>query len=159
MSGVEREALEAAGWKFGDYGDFLGLSDAERQIVELRIRLSRGIREARERAGMTQADLASVMKSTQPRVARIEAGRRGVSLDQMMRAYFTVGGKADALFAAVGPKKGSSQGTKAAKKASAKAKPGEKAVGGLIYVDGETLPCLYGSGLCPGPFAPSAREI
>lgn len=99
MSRVEREALEAAGWKFGDYGDFLGLSDAERQIVELRIRLSRGIRGARERAGMTQADLATAMKSTQPRVARIEAGGRGVSLDQMMRAYFAVGGKTDALFA------------------------------------------------------------
>jgi DNA-binding XRE family transcriptional regulator len=99
MSRVEREALEAAGWKFGDYGDFLGLSDAERQIVELRLRLSHGIREARERAGMTQADLASAMKSTQPRVARIEAGGRGVSLDQMMRAYFTAGGKADTLFA------------------------------------------------------------
>lgn len=99
MSRVEREALEAAGWKFGDYGDFLGLSDAERQVVELRIRLSRGIREARGRAGMTQADLASAMKSTQPRVARIEAGGRGVSLDQMMRAYFVAGGKAETLFA------------------------------------------------------------
>ena len=53
MNRAEREALEAAGWKFGDYGDFLGLSDAGRQIVELRTRLSRGIREARERAGMT----------------------------------------------------------------------------------------------------------
>ena len=105
MSRAEREALEAAGWKFGDYGDFLGLSDAERQIVELRLRLSRGIRTARERAGMTQADLASAMKSTQPRVARIEAGGRGVSLDQMMRAYFAAGGKADALFATRGVKK------------------------------------------------------
>lgn len=115
MSRVEREALEAAGWKFGDYGDFLGLSDAERQIVELRIRLSRAIREARERAGMTQADLASAMKSTQPRVARIEAGGRSVSLDQMMRAYFAVGGKADALFAADSAKKPSAQQTKAGK--------------------------------------------
>lgn len=104
MNRVEREALEAAGWKFGDYGDFLGLGDAERQVVELRIRLSRGIREARGRAGMTQADLASAMKSTQPRVARIEAGGRGVSLDQMMRAYFVAGGKAETLFA-VGPAK------------------------------------------------------
>jgi DNA-binding XRE family transcriptional regulator len=128
MSRVEREALEAAGWKFGDYGDFLGLSDAERQIVELRIRLSRAIREARERAGMTQADLASAMKSTQPRVARIEAGRRGVSLDQMMRAYFTVGGKADALFAADGAKERPPRGTNVVKKASAKVKAGKRAV-------------------------------
>ncbi|GAC1474379.1 MAG: hypothetical protein NVSMB9_24650 [Isosphaeraceae bacterium] len=129
MSRVEREALEAAGWKFGDYGDFLGLSDAERQIVELRIRLSRWIRGVRDRAGMTQADLASAMKSTQPRVARIEAGGRGVSLDQMMRAYFAAGGKADALFAAGGAKKSPSQGRKAAKKISTKAKAGKKVVG------------------------------
>jgi DNA-binding XRE family transcriptional regulator len=122
MSRAEREALEAAGWKFGDYGDFLGLSDAERQIVELRIRLSRGIREARERAGMTQADLASAMKSTQPRVARIEAGGRGVSLDQMMRAYFAAGGRADALFAAGGAREGLPRGTKA----STGAKSGKK---------------------------------
>jgi hypothetical protein len=127
MSKAERRALEAAGWKFGDYGDFLGLSDAERQIVELRIRLTRGIREARDRAGMTQADLAAAMKSTQPRVARIEAGGRGVSLDQMMRAYFAAGGKADALFASGVAKKGHSQGTKTAKKASAK-KVGKKPV-------------------------------
>ncbi len=121
MSRTEREALEAAGWKFGDYSDFLGLSDAERQIVELRLRLSRGIREARERAGMTQADLASAMKSTQPRVARIETGGRGVSLDQMMRAYFTAGGQADALFAP-----GSAR--KVAKKASTGEKGRTKAV-------------------------------
>jgi DNA-binding XRE family transcriptional regulator len=121
MSRAEREALEAAGWKFGDYGDFLGLSDAERQIVELGIRLCRGIREARERVGMTQADLASAMRSTQPRVARIEAGGRGVSLDQMMRAYFTVGGRAEALFAP-----GSAR--KVARKASAGEEGGTKAV-------------------------------
>jgi DNA-binding XRE family transcriptional regulator len=128
MSKAEREALEAAGWKFGDYGDFLGLSDAERQIVELRIRLSRAIREARDRAGMTQADLASAMKLTQPRVARIEAGGRGVSLDQMMRAYFEAGGKADTLFGAGDTKKLSPR-TKTARKASTKTKAGKKVVG------------------------------
>jgi DNA-binding XRE family transcriptional regulator len=127
MNRAKREALEAAGFRVGDYGDFLGLSDAERQIVELRVRLTRGIREARERAGMTQADLASAMNSTQPRVARIEAGGRGVSLDQMMRAYFAAGGKADALFTAGGAKK-PSRGTKPTEKVSAKAKSGKKIV-------------------------------
>jgi hypothetical protein len=51
-----------------------------------------------------------------------------VSLDQMMRAYFTVGGRADALFAAGGAKVGPSRGTKAVKKASAKVKAGKKLV-------------------------------
>lgn len=104
MSRVEREASGSARWESGDHGDFLGLSDAERRVVELRIRLSRGIREARKRAGMTQAGLAAATKSTQQRVARIEAGGRGVSLDQMMRAYFAAGGEADALFTADGAK-------------------------------------------------------
>jgi DNA-binding XRE family transcriptional regulator len=98
MNQAKREALEAAGIKVGDYGDFLGLTDAERQIIELRVRLARQIREGREKSGMTQETLATLIASTQPRVAKIEAAAKGVSLDQMWRAYFAVGGKADHLF-------------------------------------------------------------
>jgi DNA-binding XRE family transcriptional regulator len=98
MNKAKREALEAAGFKVGDFGDFLELTDAERQIIELRVRLARQIREGREKAGMTQEALATEIASTQPRVARIEAAAKGVSLDQMWRAYFAVGGKADRLF-------------------------------------------------------------
>jgi DNA-binding XRE family transcriptional regulator len=101
---AKREALEAAGFKVGDYGDFLGLTDAERQIIELRVRLARQIREGREKAGMTQEALAKLIASTQPRVAKIEAAAKGVSLDQMWRAYFAVGGKADHLFSTRIPK-------------------------------------------------------
>ncbi len=36
MNKAKREALESAGWAFGDYGDFLGLTDAERRLVEFR---------------------------------------------------------------------------------------------------------------------------
>jgi hypothetical protein len=33
----KREALETAGWKVGDAGEFLGLTEEERQIVEFRL--------------------------------------------------------------------------------------------------------------------------
>jgi predicted XRE-type DNA-binding protein len=100
MNKAKREALEAAGFRVGDYGDFLGLTDAERELVELRVRLGREIRQRRERAKLTQKGLAVMLGTTQPRVAKIEAGTRGVTLDQMVRAYVTVGGtlKLDGAF-------------------------------------------------------------
>jgi ribosome-binding protein aMBF1 (putative translation factor) len=88
----KRKALEAAGWRFGDYGDFLGLTDAERQEVELRGTLCRKIRQRREALGMTQEQLAARLKSSQSRIAKLEVGV-GVSLDLMFRALFALGGR------------------------------------------------------------------
>src|SRR5438477_612861 len=88
----KRKALEAAGWRFGDYADFLGLTDAERLEVELRGALCRTIRERRQALGITQKQLAARLKSSQSRVAKLEVGV-GVSLDLMFRALFTLGGK------------------------------------------------------------------
>lgn len=45
MDEAQRARLEAAGWKTGDYGDFLGLTDEERAIVESRLELQRLERE------------------------------------------------------------------------------------------------------------------
>ncbi len=46
MDEAKRKRLEAAGWAFGDYGDFLGLTDAERRQVELRGTLPEDLRSA-----------------------------------------------------------------------------------------------------------------
>ena len=54
MDPKKRKALEAAGWRFGDYADFLGLTEAEQQEVELRGALCTTIRRRREALGITQ---------------------------------------------------------------------------------------------------------
>jgi len=43
------------------------------------------IREARKRAGLSQAELAARAGTTQPGVARWESGRTAVSLDDVLR--------------------------------------------------------------------------
>lgn len=34
MDSKKRQALEAAGWRFGDAADFLGMTDEERQLLD-----------------------------------------------------------------------------------------------------------------------------
>jgi transcriptional regulator with XRE-family HTH domain len=92
MNKEKRQALEAAGWVFGSAEDFLELTAEERAILEVRVKLSRAIRELREKHKITQADLAKKIKTSQPRVNRIESGGDGVSIEQLMSSYFALGG-------------------------------------------------------------------
>src|SRR5262245_27603532 len=85
-------ALEAAGYRVGDISDFLGLSEVERELIELRVAVSTAIREQRKKQNLTQAKLAELLHSSQSRVAKIEAGSSDVSLDLMFRSLFAVGG-------------------------------------------------------------------
>ncbi|MBX9626763.1 MAG: helix-turn-helix domain-containing protein [Gemmataceae bacterium] len=92
MNAKKRKALEAAGFRFGDAEDFLGLSAEERELVELRLAVSRAVRRLREEQRLTQKDLADRLKTSQPRVVRIESGAADVSLDLMFRGFFAVRG-------------------------------------------------------------------
>ena len=52
MKESKRKRLEAAGFRIGDAEDFLELTDEERQLVELRLAVSRVVRRLRgERPG------------------------------------------------------------------------------------------------------------
>jgi DNA-binding XRE family transcriptional regulator len=92
MTPKKKAKLEAAGFRVGDAEDFLELTPAEREIVELRVALARAVRQLREKAGLTQGQLAERIGSSQPRVAKMESGSGGVTLDLLFRGYFTLGG-------------------------------------------------------------------
>jgi transcriptional regulator with XRE-family HTH domain len=93
MEKAVSEALTEASFRIGDYGDFLELSDEERTIVELRVAIVKSIRNYRESQQLTQKQLAGKIKSSQSRVAKIEAGATGISLDLLLRALVAVGGR------------------------------------------------------------------
>ena len=77
------------GWKEGTVQDLLGLTDEETAIVEMRVRLAERVRERRRSQRITQKDLARRMRSTQPRVARLE--QADASIEMLMRALFALG--------------------------------------------------------------------
>jgi DNA-binding XRE family transcriptional regulator len=91
MKAEKRRRLEAAGWKEVTVEEFLNLSEADVQYIEMKLALSRLLRLVRERRRMTQTKAAALLKTSQSRLARMEAGDPSVSLDLLVRGLFALG--------------------------------------------------------------------
>ncbi len=91
MRESKRKKLESKGWRLGNAKDLLGLSNQEEMYIELRVRLAEGLRARRLAAGVTQVKLAKTMKSSQSRVAKMEAGDPTVSLDLLVKSILALG--------------------------------------------------------------------
>src|SRR6476660_4955072 len=87
------KALEAAGWKFGDAADFLGMTDEERQLLDARVGVAKAVRRQREVRKLSQQQLATRIQTSQPRMVKIERAATDVSLDQLLRAFAAAGGR------------------------------------------------------------------
>jgi len=91
MKTTKRTRLERAGWRVGTAAEFLRLTPEEQQFVELKLALAGGVRQLRERRGLTQGDLAKRLGSSQSRIAKMEAADASVSLDLLMRSLLSIG--------------------------------------------------------------------
>lgn len=91
MDRMKRVRLESAGWRIGTVADLLGLQPAESFIIELKLFLSRSLRERRTKQGLTQMELAKQIRSSQSRVAKMEAADPSVSVDLLVRSLFALG--------------------------------------------------------------------
>ena len=87
----KKKRLQAKGWKIGTAAEFLQLSPEEEAYIELRLRLGDGLRRSRLKRRLTQEALARSMKSSQSRIAKMEAGDPSVSLDLIIKALLTLG--------------------------------------------------------------------
>ena len=79
------------GWKVGTVAEFLDLSAEESAYIEMKIALSRKLKERRRRKKLTQAQLAKAIESSQSRVAKMEAGDPTVSIDLLMKSLLALG--------------------------------------------------------------------
>jgi ribosome-binding protein aMBF1 (putative translation factor) len=91
MQESKSKKLEARGWRIRTPKDFLGMTDEEEAYVNLRLKLAEGLKERRQSRGVTQVGLARTIKSSQSRVAKMEAGDPTVSLDLLVKSLFALG--------------------------------------------------------------------
>jgi len=101
MKKGKRAKLEAAGWAVGSVQDFLGLSDAESALIEVKLALSRTLRDRRQRRGVSQVELAKRLRSSQSRVAKMEAGDPSVSMDLLVSSLLVLGASSTDLARAI----------------------------------------------------------
>lgn len=64
MNKAKRAKLEALGWKLGSVQDFLGLSEEEAALVELKVSFGQTLRHWRTKNRLTQSELAKRLKSS-----------------------------------------------------------------------------------------------
>ncbi len=103
MDQAKQQQLAAKGWKVGSVEEFLELAPEEVSYIELKLALSESLRTYRKQRQLTQTDLAALLKSSQSRVAKMEAGDPSVSLDLLVRSLLAMGATHEALAQMIAP--------------------------------------------------------
>lgn len=91
MKHTKRTKLEAAGWAVGSVKDFLGLSEADAVLIEMKLALSLALRDRRKKYRVSQVQFAERLQSSQSRVAKMEAGDPSVSMDLLVSSLLLLG--------------------------------------------------------------------
>ena len=91
MRQSKKKVLEKKGWKVGSAKNFPDLSIDEEAYIEIRLRLAEGLKARRQAHGITQMAMARSIKSSQSRIAKMEAGDPTVSLDLLFRSLLALG--------------------------------------------------------------------
>lgn len=91
MRESKRKKLTAKGWRLGSAKEFLGLGPEEEAYIELRLKLASSLKSRRHSRGVTQTQLAQTLRSSQSRVAKMEAGDPTVSLDLLVKSLLALG--------------------------------------------------------------------
>jgi hypothetical protein len=91
MNAAKKKRLEAAGWNETTVKEFLNLSDADMEYIEIKLALGRHLRDLRQQKKLTQVRAANLIKTSQSRLARMESGDPTVSLDLLIRGLLALG--------------------------------------------------------------------
>jgi hypothetical protein len=105
MEQHKKQQLVARGWKVGTVDDFLGLTSEETAYIELKLVLSDYLKQQRQQRKLTQGELGKLLRSSQSRVAKMEAGDPSVSLDLLVRSLLALGASREDLACLMAPQK------------------------------------------------------
>ena len=102
MKKTKKKRLESAGWKVGSASDFLELTPEEEAFVAVKFALAQNLKKRRQRKRLTQIELAKLLKSSQSRVAKMEAGDPSVSIDLLVKSLLVLGASPKELAQIIG---------------------------------------------------------
>jgi DNA-binding XRE family transcriptional regulator len=85
------EKLAKLGYRVTTTQEFLGLSNEEMALIDLKISLIEKLKKIRAERRIAQQQLARLIHSSQSRIVMLERGRPDVSLDLICRALFALG--------------------------------------------------------------------
>ena len=105
MKKTKVERLKKAGWKVGTAKEFLGLSDEEAALIEMKLALARSLKDQRIAQDLTQMDVAKELGSSQSRVAKMEAADVTVSMELLVRSLLVLGASRQDVGRIIGRKK------------------------------------------------------
>jgi len=91
MEKKKRKQLEEKGFRIGSAVDFLELTPEEEAYIDIRLEISNLVKSQRNKIGWTQEELAREIGSSQSRIAKLEGGDPGISLDLMIKALLKLG--------------------------------------------------------------------
>jgi predicted XRE-type DNA-binding protein len=101
MKVAKQKQLEAKGWRVGSAEDFLDLSPEEVAYIELKYSLSNSLKEQRTKEKLSQVEVAKIVKTSQSRVAKMEAGDPSVSIDLLVKSLLALGASSKDLAKAI----------------------------------------------------------
>lgn len=91
MKANKQRKLEKAGWKVGSVDELLGLSLEESAYIEIKLALSKSLKQRRIKKRLSQVAFAAKIDSSQSRVAKMEGGDPSVSIDLLMKSLLALG--------------------------------------------------------------------
>jgi hypothetical protein len=105
MEKQKRARLKAAGWTVGTPREFLELSDEDAAFVEFKLALGKTLQALRKAQELSQLEVARRLRSSQSRVAKMEASDPSVSVDLLVRSLFRLGAQPDDIAKALRPRR------------------------------------------------------
>ena len=91
MDKKRKQQLEEKGFRVGSAVDFLELTPEEEAYIDIRLDISNMVQSQRGKRGWTQDQLARAIGSSQSRIAKLEGGDPGISMDLMIKALLRLG--------------------------------------------------------------------
>ncbi len=91
MQQAKRKKLESKGWKTSTVKEFLNLTPEEATYIELKLSLSESLKQQRQHKRLSQVEVAKRLKSSQSRIAKMEANDPSVSLDLLVKSLLALG--------------------------------------------------------------------